>query len=66
MTRAADERENHPDQVVYRTDRDRDGSHDRTDIWEKNSAGATTKEGHTYVVDGVRYDHWGNRLGDAS
>jgi hypothetical protein len=64
--RAPDQRENHPGQVVHRTDRDGDGEHDRTDVWEKNSAGATTKEGHTYVVDGQRYDHWGNHLGPAA
>ena len=52
-------------QVIIRSDLDGDGETDKTDIWEKNSAGSTTQEGHTYVRDGERYDHWGKHVGSA-
>lgn len=65
MARAPQQRDNHPDQVVYRTDTDGDGEYDRTDIWEKNAGGHTTKEGHTYIRDGQRYSHGGTHLGKA-
>ena len=62
--RAPDIRENHPGQVVYHKDRDSDGEYDTTEVWEKDSSGATTKEGYR-VVDGKKYDYWGNHKGPA-
>jgi hypothetical protein len=38
------------------------GKNFRTDIWEKNSAGSTTKEGHRVVIDGKTYDHYGKKI----
>jgi hypothetical protein len=37
----------------------------KTDIWEKDSAGRTTTDGHSSVIDGERYDHYGNHIGSA-
>ena len=65
MARAPQQRENQPDQVVYRRDTDGDGEYDQTDIWEKNEGGYTTKESHTYIRDGHRYSHGGKQLGKA-
>ena len=44
---------------------DGNGKHSITDVWEKNSAGCTIKEGHSTVVDGERYDHYGSHTGSA-
>jgi len=38
---------------------------DNTHVWEKNSSGNTTKEEHSVVAHGERYDHYGNHIGKA-
>jgi regulation of enolase protein 1 (concanavalin A-like superfamily) len=47
-------RENNPKQVVIRTEK-------KTDVWEKNSAGCTTKSGHSthYKDTGITTNHYG-------
>jgi hypothetical protein len=59
------EREETHHQVVIRRDTDGDGQADVTEVWEKNSAGSTTAEGHSRIVNGERYDHYGKHIGPA-
>lgn len=48
-------RENHPHQVVVHNEA-------TTHVWEKNSAGCTTNEGHSvyHKSSGNTCDHYGN------
>jgi hypothetical protein len=58
------ERSETPHQVVERHYNGR-GEKTKTDVWEKDTSGSTTKNGHRTDIDGERYDHYGHHIGSA-